>query len=162
MSLTGPSTSWTVLLPGFVLAGIGWGLANPAMVEGALAAVSPGEAGMASGMLNFARQTGLAAGVAALGGAFHHAVAQRMAAGSATVDAVASGATTAHLKAGLSPADAALFQDAARAALAHGIDVVSLAGAVIIVAGSAGSLVLARGRRTERVAVVVPQPAGAS
>jgi EmrB/QacA subfamily drug resistance transporter len=159
--LTEPSTSWTVMLPGLVLAGIGWGLANPAMVEGALAAVSPAEAGMASGMLNFARQTGLAAGVAALGGAFHHAVAQRLAAGSATVDAVASGAT-AHLKAGLGPADAASLQDGARAALAHGIDVVSLAGAAIIVAGSAGSLLLARGRRNERVAVVVPQPAGAS
>ena len=161
MLLTGPSTSWTVMLPGLVLAGLGWGLANPAMVEGALAAVSPAEAGMASGMLNFARQTGLAAGVAALGGAFHHAVAQRLAAGSATVDAVASGAT-AHLKAGLGPADAASLQHAARAALAHGIDVVALAGAAIIVAGTAGSLVLARGRRTERVAVAVPQPAGAS
>jgi hypothetical protein len=103
MLLTGPSTSWTVLLPGLVLAGVGWGVANPAMLEGALAAISPVEAGMASGMLNFARQAGLAAGVAALGGAFHHAVAQRLAAGSATVDAVASGAT-AHLKAGLGPA----------------------------------------------------------
>jgi MFS transporter len=161
MLLTGPSTSWIVMLPGFVLAGVGWGLANPAMVERALAAVSPAEAGMASGMLNFARQTGLAAGVAALGGAFHHAVAQRLAAGSATVDAVASGAT-AHLKAGLAPADAASLQAAARAALAHGVDVVALAGAAIIVAGTAGSLVLARGRRTERVAVAVPQPAGAS
>ena len=161
MLLTGPSTSWTVMLPGLVLAGVGWGLANPAMVEGALAAVSPAEAGMASGMLNFARQTGLAAGVAALGGAFHHAVAQRLAAGSATVDAVASGAT-AHPKAGLGPADAASLQAAARAALAHGVDVVALAGAAIIVAGTAGSLVLARGRRTERVAVAVPQLAGAS
>jgi hypothetical protein len=45
MLLTGPSTSWTVMLPGFVLAGVGWGLANPAMVEGALAAVSPARPG---------------------------------------------------------------------------------------------------------------------
>jgi hypothetical protein len=42
------------------------------------------------------------------------------------------------------------------------MDVQSLAVAAIIVAGSAGSLVLACGRRTERVSVVVPQPAGAS
>jgi hypothetical protein len=115
---------------------------------------------MASGMPNFARQAGVAAGVAALGGALHHAVAQRLGAGSATVDAVASGAT-AHLKAGLGPADAASFQHAARVALAHGIDVVSLAGAAIIVAGTAASLVLARGRRTGRVAVPAPQPAPA-
>jgi EmrB/QacA subfamily drug resistance transporter len=149
MLAVGPNTSWTVLLPGLVLAGVGWGLANPAMVEGALAAVAPADAGMASGMLNFARQAGLAAGVAALGGAFHHAVAQGIAADSATADAVASGATPASL------------QDAARAALAHGIDVVALAGAAIIVAGTVGSLMLARGRRTDRAAIAVPQPAAA-
>jgi hypothetical protein len=39
---------------------------------------------------------------------------------------------------------------------------VALAGAAIIVAGTAGSLVLARGRRTERLAIAVPQTAGAS
>jgi EmrB/QacA subfamily drug resistance transporter len=161
MLVTGPNTSWTVLLPGFVLAGVGWGLANPAMMEGALAAVAPAEAGMASGMLNFARQAGLAAGVAGLGGAFHHAVAQRVAAGSGTADAVASGAT-AHLESALARADAASLQDAARAALAHGLDVVALAGAAIIVAGTAASLILARGRRVERAVIGVPQPAGAS
>jgi hypothetical protein len=58
MLLAGPDTSWTVLLPGFLLAGIGWGIANPAMVEGALSAVAPEAAGMASGMVNFARQAG--------------------------------------------------------------------------------------------------------
>jgi hypothetical protein len=65
-------------------------------------------------------------------------------------------------RAALGPADAATRQAAARAALAHGVDVVALAGAAIIVAGTAGSLVLARGRRTERVAIPVPQAAGAS
>jgi EmrB/QacA subfamily drug resistance transporter len=145
MLLAGPSTSWSMLLPGFVLAGVGWGVANPAMVEGALAAVAPEATGMASGMVNFARQAGLAGGVAALGAAFHHAVQQSLAAGSATVDAVAGGAT-AH---------------GARAALAHGIDVVALAGAAIIVAGAATSLVLARGRRLRSVAVPVREPAPA-
>jgi EmrB/QacA subfamily drug resistance transporter len=140
--LAGPSTSWSALLPGFVLAGVGWGVANPAMVEGALAAVAPEATGMASGMVNFARQAGLAGGVAALGAAFHHAVQQSLAAGSATVDEVAGGAT-AH---------------GARAALAHGIDVVALAGAAIIVAGTATSLALARGRRLRSLAVPVPVP----
>jgi EmrB/QacA subfamily drug resistance transporter len=146
MLLAGPDTSWTVLLPGFLLTGVGWGIANPAMVEGALAAVAPAAAGMASGMVNLARQAGLAAGVAALGGAFHHAVAQRLDAGSATVDAVASGATS----------------PGARVALAHGIDVVALAGAAIVVAGTAASLALARGRRRRSVAGPVLEPAPAS
>jgi EmrB/QacA subfamily drug resistance transporter len=142
MLLAGPDTSWTVLLPGFLLAGVGWGIANPAMVEGALSAVAPAAAGMASGMLNFARQAGLAAGVAALGSAFHHAVAQRLDAGAAAVDAVAGGATA----------------PGARVALAHGIDVVALAGAAIIVAGTATSLLLARGRQARSVAMPLPEP----
>lgn len=142
MLLAGPDTSWTVLLPGFLLAGVGWGIANPAMVEGALSAVAPAAAGMASGMLNFARQAGLAAGVAALGSAFHHAVAQRLDAGAAAVDAVAGGATA----------------PGARVALAHGIDVVALAGAAIIVVGTATSLLLARGRQARSVAMPLPEP----
>jgi EmrB/QacA subfamily drug resistance transporter len=154
MLLSGPDTSWGVLLPGFVLAGVGWGLANPAMVEGALAAVPPAATGMASGMVNFARQAGLAAGVAALGSAFHHAVAERLAAGSATVDAVATGVTVR--------ADAVPLQDAARAALAHGIDVMALVGAAIVVAGTGASLALARGRRMPSVAMPLPEPAAAS
>jgi EmrB/QacA subfamily drug resistance transporter len=145
MLAAGPDTSWTVLLPGFLLAGVGWGIANPAMVEGALSSVAPEAAGMASGMVNFARQAGLAAGVAALGGAFHHAVAQRLDAGAAVVDAVAGGATA----------------PGARVALAHGIDVVTLAGAAIIVAGTATSLVLARGRQARSVAMPLPEPAPA-
>jgi hypothetical protein len=154
MLLTGPDTSWAALLPGFVLAGVGWGIANPAMVEGALAAVPTAATGMASGMVNFARQAGLAAGVAALGSAFHHAVQQRLAAGSATADAVASGAT-AHLTERLSDGDAASLQEAARAALAHGLDAVALAAAAIVIAGTAASLMLARGRRVQRAAVPV-------
>jgi EmrB/QacA subfamily drug resistance transporter len=145
MLLAGPDTSWTVLLPGFLLAGIGWGIANPAMVEGALSAVAPEAAGMASGMVNFARQAGLAAGVAALGSAFHHAVAQRLDAGAAAVDAVAGGATA----------------PGARVALAHGIDVVAIAGAAIILAGTATSLMLARGRQARSVAMPLPEPAPA-
>jgi EmrB/QacA subfamily drug resistance transporter len=152
MLLVGPDTSWTALVPGFVLAGVGWGIANPAMVEGALAAVPPESAGMASGMVNFARQAGLAAGVAALGGAFHHAVAQRLDAGPATVDAVASGANEG----------ATSLQAAAHVALAHGIEVVALAGAAIVVGGTAMSLLLARGRRVRPARLPVPQPAGAS
>lgn len=161
MRLIGPDTSWTVLLPGFALAGVGWGIVNPVTTEGALTAVEPAEAGMASGMVSFARQAGFAVGVAAVGAAFHHAVEQRLGAGPVNADAVASGAT-ADLQAGLDPLDAAALQDAAHAALAHGIDVAALIGAGIIVAGTTASLMLARGRRIKRIGVPVPQPAGAA
>lgn len=96
--------------------------------------------------------------MAALGGAFHHAAQLRLKAGSPTVDAVASGAT-AHATAGLSRADTVLLQDAAHAALTHGLDVVALTGAAIIVAGTATSLLLARGLRLRSTAVPAPVPA---
>lgn len=62
-----PSSKWTALLPGLIVAGIGIGLANPAIAAAALRAVDPSRTGMASGINNACRLTGVAIGVAALG-----------------------------------------------------------------------------------------------
>jgi EmrB/QacA subfamily drug resistance transporter len=62
-----PSSHWTALLPGLIVAGIGIGLANPAIAAAALRAVDPSRTGMASGINNACRLTGVAVGVAALG-----------------------------------------------------------------------------------------------
>jgi EmrB/QacA subfamily drug resistance transporter len=61
------SSTWTALLPGLIVAGIGIGLANPAIAAAALRAVDPSRTGMASGINNACRLTGVAVGVAALG-----------------------------------------------------------------------------------------------
>jgi predicted MFS family arabinose efflux permease len=61
------SSHWTALLPGFIVAGLGIGLANPAIAAAALRAVDPSRTGMASGINNSCRLTGVAIGVAALG-----------------------------------------------------------------------------------------------
>jgi hypothetical protein len=58
---------WTALLPGFIVAGVGIGLANPAIAAAALRVVDPSRTGMASGINNACRLTGVALGVAALG-----------------------------------------------------------------------------------------------
>src|SRR5437764_4143380 len=58
---------WTALLPGLIVGGIGIGLANPAIAQAALRAVDPSRTGMASGINNACRLTGVAVGVAALG-----------------------------------------------------------------------------------------------
>jgi predicted MFS family arabinose efflux permease len=58
---------WTALLPGFIVAGIGIGLANPAIAAAALRVVDPSRTGMASGINNAFRLSGVAIGVAALG-----------------------------------------------------------------------------------------------
>jgi EmrB/QacA subfamily drug resistance transporter len=68
-------SSWTTLLAGMVVAGIGIGLANPAIAATALRVVEPSRAGMASGFNNTCRLAGVAIGVAALGAALEHRAA---------------------------------------------------------------------------------------
>ena len=64
--LTATST-WLVLLPGLILAGIGLGITSTGLASAALAAVEPARAGMAAGLVNTLRQVGTATGVAVLG-----------------------------------------------------------------------------------------------
>ena len=59
--------SWTTLLAGFVLAGIGIGIVNAPLASAAVSVVDPRRAGMAAGINNTFRQVGIATGIAALG-----------------------------------------------------------------------------------------------
>jgi EmrB/QacA subfamily drug resistance transporter len=72
-------SSWTVLLPGFIVCGIGIGLANPTIAAAALRVVEPTRTGMASGISNTCRLGGLAMGVAALGALLQQRVGGRLA-----------------------------------------------------------------------------------
>jgi EmrB/QacA subfamily drug resistance transporter len=71
------SDAWTYLriLPGLMLIGVGMGIGFPALNVGAMGAVAGPELGLASGVLNTARQLGAALGIAILvatfGGALH-------------------------------------------------------------------------------------------
>jgi EmrB/QacA subfamily drug resistance transporter len=65
-------SSWTALLPGFVLMGAGIGVTNPALASTAISVVPPRQAGMASGTNNTFRQVGIATGIAAYGALFEH------------------------------------------------------------------------------------------
>lgn len=60
-------TDWIVLLPAFIVAGIGNGMANPPLSTLAMGTVHPSKAGMASGVSNVSRQVGIAFGIAFLG-----------------------------------------------------------------------------------------------
>jgi EmrB/QacA subfamily drug resistance transporter len=62
-----PSSSWTHLLAGLIVAGIGSGLVNVTLASTAVGVVHPSRAGMASGVNSTSRQIGYAAGIAALG-----------------------------------------------------------------------------------------------
>jgi len=62
-----PSSDWTHLIPGFVVAGLGAGLVNPPLASTAVGVVEQRAAGMASGINSTFRQVGIATSVAALG-----------------------------------------------------------------------------------------------
>jgi EmrB/QacA subfamily drug resistance transporter len=70
MSDTTPTSAWTVLLPGFILCGIGIGAVNPVLASGSISVVQPQHSGMASGANNTFRQVGIATGIAVLGAVF--------------------------------------------------------------------------------------------
>ncbi len=64
------TTSWTHLIPGFIVAGFGTGLVNPPLASTAIGVVEPARAGMASGINSTFRQVGIATGIAAFGTLF--------------------------------------------------------------------------------------------
>ena len=70
MATTHPNSTWTVLLPGFIVSGFGVGIVNPVLASGAVSVVQPQRSGMASGANNTFRQVGIATGIAVLGAVF--------------------------------------------------------------------------------------------
>ncbi|WP_051966975.1 MFS transporter [Kitasatospora mediocidica] len=73
-STVGAGSSWTALLPGLALTGVGVGLATPSLAAAAMAAVPVERGGMAAGAVNTARQLGNALGIAVLGAVFQDKV----------------------------------------------------------------------------------------
>jgi EmrB/QacA subfamily drug resistance transporter len=64
------ASSWTHLIAGLILGGVGSGLVNPALAGTAVGVVQPRQAGMASGMNTTFRQVGIATGIAVYGTLF--------------------------------------------------------------------------------------------
>jgi EmrB/QacA subfamily drug resistance transporter len=71
--LTG-TTTWTHLVLGFILAGIGSGMVNPPLASTAVGVVTPERSGMASGVNTTFRQIGIAVGIALYGTIFSTAL----------------------------------------------------------------------------------------
>src|SRR3989440_2592985 len=74
-----PNSSWTTLLAGFIIAGAGVGMCNPALASGAVGVVPPEQGGVASGINNTSRQVGIATGIAALGAIFQSQIQTKIA-----------------------------------------------------------------------------------
>ncbi len=138
--------SWTALLPGFVLAGIGIGMTNPGIASTALAVVDATRAGMASGINSTFRQVGIATGVATLGVIFQSRVESKLAdlvprAPDEFADAVTAGAAQSALE--RVPAEfQAQAADAASQAFVSGLNTILIVGAAVAIIGGIASFLL--------------------
>jgi len=72
------SSSWTHLVPGFVVAGAGAGMVNPPLASTAVGVVTPHRSGMASGVNTTFRQIGIATGIAVYGTIFASSLRDKM------------------------------------------------------------------------------------
>ncbi|MER5905937.1 MFS transporter [Streptomyces mirabilis] len=127
-------TSWTVLVPGLVLVGIGTGFVSPAIAGAALAAVPPERAGMAGGAVNTVRQLGYALGVAVFG----TVLTSRM------QDTLSHDAAHTLAGGGAGALRGPLSEHTLRAAFASGLDSASVAAGVTGMVAGALVLVLVR------------------
>jgi EmrB/QacA subfamily drug resistance transporter len=165
-----PTDDWTALLGGFILAGAGVGLINPAIADVAVSVVPKDQSGMASGINDTFRQVGIAIGIAAWGAIFlgrGAAKVEQLAAGTPAatgdrprhlVEAVSSG----NLDSALANVPAGARSGAAQAArdgFLSGINDIFMLGGILSIAGALVALWLIRERDIEREAPIEVEPA---
>ncbi len=163
------SSDWTALLPGFIVAGAGVGLVNPALASTAIGVVPPQRSGMASGINNTFRQVGIATGIAALGAIFESSlttgIAPKLAGtpaaghGAAIARAVAAGGAQKFV-ASVPAADRATATTAIHAAFASSMNDILLVATIVAFAGAVLGLVLVRG--SDFVTYGAAQPAASA
>ncbi len=161
MSRVQPDSTWTVLLPGFLCAGVGVGITNPVLASVSVSVVSPERSGMSTGSASTFRQVGLATGIAGLGAVFlsqikgttvtalqsSSAGQQVLAHGGQRVTAAITGSGVRDAAAAIPVApvrDALLsaYQIGFTKTLNHLMDI----GSIIAVVGAVGCLILVRQR----------------
>jgi EmrB/QacA subfamily drug resistance transporter len=151
-----PTSSWLALLPGFIVSGLGIGLANPTIAAAALRVVDPARTGMASGISNTCRLTGLAMGVAVLGAVLQSRVGSHLSRAGYGGKQLASAVSSSGLRA--AKGNTALA-GVANAAFVSGLRLVFLIGFLVVLAGSIATAVLVRRPAAVPQAEGVPEPA---
>jgi predicted MFS family arabinose efflux permease len=166
--LTGTS-SWTHLIPGFIISGLGCGLVNPPLASTAIGVVPPNQAGMASGANSTFRQIGIATGIAALGSIFvsqmqsHLASAlPRSLAGSAgPIAAAVRQGSVGRALASVPAADRGATALALRSSFASGLNELLYITAALALVGGVSALLLIRSKDFVKRESAAPSPAGA-
>jgi EmrB/QacA subfamily drug resistance transporter len=160
MATTHSSSGWTVLLPGFVVSGIGIGTVNPVLASSAISVVPPERSGMASGANNTFRQVGIATGIAGLGTVFQSQIQTHTlnalnatamgrvvaARGGEQLRSALAGGAVREVSSSLPAGPRAALLDAYRVGFSTTIDHLMVIGAVIALIGSLGAFVLVRQR----------------
>jgi len=141
MARVNADSAWTVLLPGFIFAGIGVGLVNPPLASTAVGVVPPARAGMGSGINSTFRQIGIATGIAGLGALFQQLLENKVSGPLARVPAEVL-ATGVPRVAGPSPA----AQHAYLVAFTSALNDLFLVAAAVALAGGVLSAILIRRR----------------
>jgi EmrB/QacA subfamily drug resistance transporter len=150
------NSSWTHLIPGFIVAGVGSGIVNPPLASTAVGVVAPQRSGMASGFNTTFRQIGIATGIAVYGSVFASALRQHLGqdlAGTPSlqrhlpgvVAAIQKGDAVQAIIAVPAPLRAPLVA-AIHASFASALDVLLAVSAVLALLGAACSGVLIRRR----------------
>jgi EmrB/QacA subfamily drug resistance transporter len=134
-------SSWRALLPGFIVTGLGIGLANPTIAGAALRVVDPARTGMASGISNTCRVGGLAVGVAVLGAVLQQRAGDHLSAAGYHSRSLAAAVSSSGLRAATGrPALAPV----AEAAFVSGFRLVLLLGCLTLLVGAAAGALLVR------------------
>jgi EmrB/QacA subfamily drug resistance transporter len=160
-----PGSAVSELLPGFLIAGIGIGIANPGIGQAAIAVVPVEKAGMGSGINTTFRQIGIATGIASLGAVFQSRVASKLDellpnAPDGLAEAVSSSGT--HAAAGFAPpGQRGRIVEASEAAFVSGFNEILLIGAILSFAVAAAGFLLVRSSDFVQPAEAVPEAAAA-
>ncbi len=150
-----PTDTWSHLLPGLIVAGVGTGLVNVPLASTAVGVVEPARAGMASGINSTFRQIGIATGVAALGSILASEVSSSvisklagtpLASGSHALASSISNGSILQAMHGVAPHLRSLAGAAAKSSFVNGLNTIILIGAIIAFAASVLTLFLIRQR----------------
>jgi EmrB/QacA subfamily drug resistance transporter len=160
------ASSWTHLIPGFIVAGAGSGMVNPPLASTAVGVVTPQRSGMASGVNTTFRQIGIATGIAAYGSIFASSLQSKL--GQALAGTPALHEQLPRIVADVQQGDAAQAFDsvpqslrgplavAIHSSFASTLDVLLVVSACLALVGATCSLAFIRSR--DFVASQQPQP----
>jgi MFS family permease len=146
-------SSWTTLLAGFIVGGIGIGLVNAPLASTSVSVVEPRRAGMASGINNTFRQVGIATGIAALGAIFQSQISSDLSRYAEPnvplhplAQAIASGATPTFPFTGHGPPHTAHLEmiSVEHSAFISGLNTILLVAAFVLFVGAILAFVLVR------------------